>query len=262
MYWIGMDGRRNRLWAVVVGVSLAMGSSVFAQGAKADEEAIRTIAINDGQVDYVVLEPGHLVSVEFDGKIADISVGNTSVADVRPLTDSSIEIQGGNTGQTNIVVYDENQRFLGEIDLIVGLDYPELESTLNRMIAGAKLEVASANNRILLFGSVPSQQDFDFALAIATQFADEFKPIFYTVSFDEMWLENEIFMTVNGRSTPVIPGPGDTREAEMVERNFIAKGVIASRIEVDETTDVPDEKSAAQGELTIKIESATPEANS
>lgn len=66
--------------------------------------------------------------------------GNVDIADVLPMSDRQLYIQGKKVGTTNISLYDQNKIFVGVIDLDVTLDTEEIK----RRICPAPRAAASA----------------------------------------------------------------------------------------------------------------------
>ncbi|MGG7646071.1 type II and III secretion system protein family protein [Rhodovulum sp. YNF3179] len=153
-------------------IGLAMISLVALAAAPAASQ-VRDIAIDDGEVSSVTLEPGFTLTIQADGIYADVVVGDSAVADVFPLTASSLYIQGKTPGFTNITLYDENSQLIEVIDVRVRLDFQELRDTINAVVPSAEVDVTSVNNSIRLSGRVKDAVDLQRVLDIARQYTGE-----------------------------------------------------------------------------------------
>ena len=127
----------------------------------------------DAPVRRVTVAPGYTVTVETDERFADIVVGNPEVADVLPLTDSSLYIQGVSSGFTNLAFYNDASELTGVLDVRVRRDFTELEEAIGRAVPSAQVEVMNLNDRIRLSGQVKNAVDLQRVLEIADQYSEE-----------------------------------------------------------------------------------------
>lgn len=141
--------------------------------AVAGQAQTRSISIGDGDVDEFIIAPGFTVTVETDIPFADIVVGNSNVADVFPLTESSLYIQGRASGFTNVALYDETSTLLGVIDIRVRQNFGELQDAIDRAVPSASISVINVNDRIRLTGEVKDSVDLQRVLQLAQQYTEE-----------------------------------------------------------------------------------------
>ena len=120
----------------------------------------------------VTVTLGKSQNVHTDQGLADIMVGDPSVADVNPLTDHSLSILGKKIGTTRVTVYDENKKPVGIFDVEVSYDISRLASEIARFTGGG-IKVSSINGRIMLSGTAPDAATLDKAVLIARQFAPD-----------------------------------------------------------------------------------------
>jgi pilus assembly protein CpaC len=98
---------------------------------------------------------------------ASAVAGNLEIADVLPMSDRQIYIQGKKIGTTNITLYDQNKNFVGVIDLDVTLDEEDIK---RRILSGAEsrgIRVSVSKDQIVLSGEARNAVDADRAVAIA-----------------------------------------------------------------------------------------------
>jgi pilus assembly protein CpaC len=157
----------SRLSAMAV-LALAIGISAGAAQAQT-----QSITIGDGDIDEFIIAPGFTLTIDTNIPFADIVVGNSGVADVFPLTETSLYIQGRESGFTNVALYDETSRLLGVIDVRVRIDYSELQEAINRAVPSASVAVANVNDRIRLSGQVKDNVDLGRILQLAQQYSSE-----------------------------------------------------------------------------------------
>lgn len=169
------ETKKHQVWLVRGVFALMVALTAIATGptAASAEETVREITLEDGQVDRFVIAPGHVLTVMTDRPIVDLVVGDTDVADVYPLTSTSIYIQGKRSGFTNVAMYGDNKKLLGVIDIRIQLNFTELQSVINSAVPTARVKVANVNNRIRLTGEVRDNVDMGRILEIARQYSEE-----------------------------------------------------------------------------------------
>jgi pilus assembly protein CpaC len=172
-------GRRDRHRSAGVGAALrgsgaALALAVAAATAlmPAAAHAQQQVALTNPVHASVTVTLGKSRDVHTDRSLADIVVGDPSVADVNPLTDHSLSILGKKIGTTRVTVYDANKQQIGVFDVEVSYDISPLSSEINRFTGGG-IRVSSINGRIMLSGTAPDAATLDKAVMIARQFAPD-----------------------------------------------------------------------------------------
>jgi pilus assembly protein CpaC len=115
---------------------------------------------------------GKSLDVHVGQSLADVVVGDASVADVNPLTDHSMSILGKKIGTTRVTVYAADKKPVGIFDIEVSYDISRLSSEIQR-VTGGGIKVDSINGRIYLSGTAPDAATLDKAVMIARQFAPD-----------------------------------------------------------------------------------------
>jgi len=115
---------------------------------------------------------GKSQDVRTDRAYADISVGNSDIADASPLTDHSISILGKKIGTTRVSVYDQDKKPVGIFDVEVSYDVSRLSVEIARISHGG-IRVSSVDGRIMLSGTSPDAVTLDKVVQIARQFAPD-----------------------------------------------------------------------------------------
>ena len=140
----------------------------------------RTAVLGSTRANQVSVTLGKSQDVQTEQSIADIVVGDPSVADVNPLTDHRLSIFGKKSGTTRVTVYGADKRPVGIFDIEVGFDIAPLVSDITRFTNG-RIRVTSINGRIMLSGTVPDAATLDKAVMMARQFAPDPNSVINTV---------------------------------------------------------------------------------
>lgn len=165
---VGLRGLGLALAAVFM-MTAAMPTTATAQDSK-------FVALGS-KVDPIVVTPGFTMTVEVDKPYSDLVVGNPGVADVFPLTDRSVYIQGNAPGATNVALYDAAKKLIGSIIVQVRVDFGELQDAIDRAVPSANVEVSNINNRVRLSGEVRDALDLQRIVEIAQQYSAADVPV-------------------------------------------------------------------------------------
>ena len=79
-------------------------------------------------------------------------IGAPEIADVLPMTESMLYVQGKKVGATNISVFDQQRRLVSVIDLDVTPDTTSLQNKIAASTGGGDINVTSVNGEIVLSG--------------------------------------------------------------------------------------------------------------
>jgi pilus assembly protein CpaC len=94
-------------------------------------------------------------------------VGAPDIADVLPMSDRVIYIQGKKIGTTNVAVFDQDKQLISVIDLEVTLDIQTIATKIRSGTESPGIRVSSSNNQIVLSGEARNAVDADRAVSIA-----------------------------------------------------------------------------------------------
>jgi pilus assembly protein CpaC len=100
----------------------------------------------------------------------DVLVANPAVADIVLRSADTAFVIGRKVGETNVYFFDAEGRQIDELDLTVAFDSTAVTAVLRRMIPDERIEVTTANQSLVLSGSVASQIVSENARQIARQF--------------------------------------------------------------------------------------------
>jgi pilus assembly protein CpaC len=155
--------------------SCGVAASLFAFSALVEPQPLlaqeRFVNVGGGKVTQIIIAPGNTTTITTSQRFADLVVGDANVADVVPLTEHSLYIQGKAAGSTNISIYDANKGLLGVIDVRIRTDLGELEAAVRQAVPSANINITNVNNRIRLSGVVKDAVDLSRVLEIAQQYS-------------------------------------------------------------------------------------------
>lgn len=135
-----------------------------------------------GATQRISLEINKSLIVDLPANVGEVIVSQPSVAGAMMRSKSRAIIQGVGAGDTNIFFLDTAGRTISVLDIEIFQPRSDvgsaLEASLARIIPGSAIRVESvtlngATNRVVLSGTVNSQDDERRAIAIAIQFAGD-----------------------------------------------------------------------------------------
>lgn len=141
-----------------------------AQGAQANQLRLGTSAY--GRTERVEVGLNKSMIVDLPADVAEVIVGQPTVAAAIMRSKRRAIIQGIEAGGTNIFFIDGRGETIAVLDVAVGNGADDLVTTLARVIPGSRIQVQTfGDGGLVLSGTVLSGDDQQKALAIAAQFA-------------------------------------------------------------------------------------------
>ena len=154
---------RMRTW--LAGIALTMA----ALGASA-----QTLEVMDGTATSDLVVPtDRAVVVESDVPFAELSIANPNIADISSLSDRTIYVLGKAPGRTTLTLLDAEGRLITNVEVQVAPDIAEFKERLRQILPGEPIEVRTANDGIVLSGTVSSIVKLDRALDLAQRYAPD-----------------------------------------------------------------------------------------
>ncbi len=152
----------------VVVLLLSLGWPLMA-GAQLSERVI--LAMPDEGDAITVEVPIHKSQVlDFPRPVKILSIGNPEIADVVVVRARQVYVLGKSRGTTNVVLWDNNERLQGILNINVTHDLQTLKANLHDLLPAENIQVRSANNTIVLSGEITSATSIDAALRLASSF--------------------------------------------------------------------------------------------
>jgi pilus assembly protein CpaC len=98
-------------------------------------------------------------------------VGNPDIADIIPISDSSVYVLGKKAGTTSLTLYDRSNRLLAVLDVVVGPDVITLKRQLSELMPGDDISARISNDSVVLEGTVSGAVQADRAVQLAETYA-------------------------------------------------------------------------------------------
>ncbi|PTV96263.1 pilus assembly protein CpaC [Rhodobacter aestuarii] len=154
------------LWACALGV--ALGSSAFMP---LQAETLRVVSGTSSTPLNVPMN--RAVVVESDEPFSELSIANPGIADVTTLSDQTIYVLGKVPGRTTMTILGADGALLSNVEVQVTPDIGEFKERLRQILPGENIEVRTANDGIVLSGTVSSSAKLDRALDLAHRYAPD-----------------------------------------------------------------------------------------
>ncbi len=113
------------------------------------------------------------VVVESDTAFTELSIANPGIADISTLSDRTIYVLGKEPGRTTLTLLGADGRLITNVDVHVTPDIAEFKERLTQILPGEPIEVRTANDGIVLSGTVSSIAKLDRALDLAQRYAPD-----------------------------------------------------------------------------------------
>lgn len=113
------------------------------------------------------------VVVESDQPFAELSIANPGIADITTLSDRSIYVLGKVPGRTTMTILGADGKLITNVEVQVTPDVAEFKERLRQILPGEQIEVRTANDGIVLSGTVSSAAKLDRAMDLAQRYAPE-----------------------------------------------------------------------------------------
>ena len=152
--------RRAALAAAAAG-AIAIGQPAIAQVAVAS-------GINAGELEVPVNKSQVLRA---DRPYTKALIGNPDIADIVPISPTSVYVLGKKSGTTSLTLYDRSNRLIAVVDVVVGPDVTTLKRQLADLIPGDRIAARMSNDSVILEGTVANSVAADQAVQIAETYA-------------------------------------------------------------------------------------------
>ncbi len=200
--------RLKALWqAALIGTVFAIGQ---AQVAPAE-----TLHVMRGATSRPLSVPmNRAVVVESDQPFSELSIANPGIADISTLSDKSIYVLGKAPGRTTLTLLGADGKLITNVEVRVTPDIAEFKERLEQILPGEKIDVRTANDGIVLSGTVSSTARMDRALDLAERYAPKRVSNLMTVGGTQQvmlkvrFAEMQRSVAKNLSSSLAISGPG------------------------------------------------------
>ena len=152
-------------------LGLAVGHGPFMLVPQAQAETVRVL--QEGRSANLAVPMNRAVVVESEVPFAELSIANPAIADISSLSERTIYVLGKSPGITTLTLLDASGQLITNVDVRVAADVSEFKERLGQILPGEKIEVRTANDGIVLSGTVSSTQKLQRALDLAERYAPE-----------------------------------------------------------------------------------------
>lgn len=159
--------KSSALRAALLGVAVMFGP-VAEQAIAENIQVVRKGASRD-----LSIPMNRAVVIESDVPFAELSIANPAIADFSTLSDRTVYVLGKAPGRTTLTLLDGAGRLITNVEVHVSPDISEFKERLQQILPGEKIEVRSANDGIVMSGTVTSASKMDRALELAQRYAPE-----------------------------------------------------------------------------------------
>lgn len=113
------------------------------------------------------------VVVETDVPFTELSIANPGIADISTLSDRTIYVLGKEPGRTTLTIIGQDGQLITNVEIQVTPDIAEFKERLEQILPGEPIEVRTANDGIVLSGTVSSIARLDRAMELAQRYAPD-----------------------------------------------------------------------------------------
>ncbi len=132
----------------------------------------QSLRIMPGTVrDTLAVAMNRAVVVETDQPFIELSIANPGIADISTLSDRSIYVLGKAPGRTTLTILGANGELIANVEVQVTPDVAEFRERLRQILPSERIEVRTANDGIVLSGTVSSAARLDAAMQLAERYA-------------------------------------------------------------------------------------------
>jgi pilus assembly protein CpaC len=134
----------------------------------------QNLTVMKGSVNQALNVPmNRAVVVESDTPFSELSIANPGIADISTLSDRTIYVLGKAPGRTTMTLLSPDGKLISNVEVHVTPDIEEFKERLQEILPGEKIEVRTANDGIVLSGTVSSTAKLDRALDLADRYAKD-----------------------------------------------------------------------------------------
>ncbi|GKY89421.1 type II and III secretion system protein family protein [Sinisalibacter aestuarii] len=154
------------LKAALLGLGMGLAATPGAQA--------ETLRVLNGAASAALSVPmNRAVVVESDQPFAELSIANPGIADISTLSDRTIYVLGKAPGRTTLTLLAADGSLITNVEVQVTPDIAEFKERLRQILPGEGIEVRTANDGIVLSGTVSSTMALDRAIDLANRYAPE-----------------------------------------------------------------------------------------
>ncbi len=155
----------GRIGAAVALTAATIGIGVCGMGPARSQ--VRVIQDESVQGRQISVTRDKSRTIKLDKPFASALVGAPDIADVLPMSDRVMYVQGKKVGTTNVTLFDKDKNVIGVIGLDVTIDVQDIASKVHAGTESPGIRVSSNHFQIVLSGVARDAVDAEKAVAIA-----------------------------------------------------------------------------------------------
>lgn len=105
-------------------------------------------------------------TIRLNRPFASAVVGATDIADVLPMSDKIIYIQGKKVGTTNVSIFDKDKQLIAVVDVDVTIDTEYIAKNIQASIGNSSIHVTGGNEQVTLTGMAKDAPEAEQAVSI------------------------------------------------------------------------------------------------
>jgi len=149
-------------------LAAAVGAAALAAATPALAQVSIAEGVHAGELDVPVNKSQVLRT---DRPYAKALIGSQEIADIIPISGTSLYVLGKKAGTTSLTIYDRSNRLIAVLDVVVGPDVMTLKRQLSEVMPGNDVSARMANDSVILEGTVSSSIEADKAVQLAETYA-------------------------------------------------------------------------------------------
>jgi len=155
-------------------IKAALAGLAIAVSAVPARLAAETLRVLTGTPSSALQVPmNRAVVVESDVPFTELSIANPGIADISTLSDRTIYVLGKEPGRTTLTIIGQDGQLITNVEIQVTPDIAEFKERLEQILPGEPIEVRTANDGIVLSGTVSSIARLDRAMELAQRYAPD-----------------------------------------------------------------------------------------
>lgn len=156
----------------VPGWAASDGAGAGRDAASADASKATVATVQAGvRTDSVDVTSDSAVAVESDLPFTELSIANPDIADISTVSNTTLFVLGKRPGRTTLMLLDERGEVMRIVNVRVAPDVTELRARLAELLPGDEVDALTANDGIVLTGTVGSEAALERALELASHYA-------------------------------------------------------------------------------------------
>ena len=121
----------------------------------------------------ITVATNRAIVVQSDQIFAEISVANPAIADIATLSENTVYVLGKTPGRTTLTLFGVDGGLIANVDVRVIPDIAEFKERLAQILPGERIEVRTANDGIVLSGTVSGERKVARAMELAQRYVGD-----------------------------------------------------------------------------------------